>query len=190
MEGDLPLDYQAETWKKIKAIPVFLNVMWHNSNSTEWISVKAAHNKKDIAFQMNWVDKTPNKEPNQSDGVAIQFPVKKIADAGDLPFIGMGNMSNPVQIWKWKPSGEFEFTAEGVINLKKKDGAQKQITAKGMYQNGAWHIVIKRPLTVSDKASIQFEKRGYLSFAVWDGQNSGKNTKSKSFSEWLYYNIE
>lgn len=189
ISGDLPLDYRAVAWTKIKAVPIFLKVMWADKNSKEWIMVKALNNGKDIAFYLSWEDKAENNKPTSSDGVALQFPIKKISEPADLPYLGMGSASNPVQIWEWTPKVTKLFESKGVRTLISQDPAGSQIVSKGIFANGQWHVVIKRPLKAQGQNEVNFGSTGYVAFALWDGE-SQKHTSPESFSEWMIYEVE
>ncbi len=65
------------------------------------VQVQSVHDGKYIAFRLVWKDATKDDEPkimNFSDGVAIQFPVKK----DPLPQYFMGESGKPVHILHWK----------------------------------------------------------------------------------------
>ncbi|MCK9419512.1 MAG: ethylbenzene dehydrogenase-related protein [Nitrospirae bacterium] len=65
------------------------------------IQVQSVHDGKYIAFRLVWKDLTKNDDPkimNFSDGVALQFPVKK----DPLPEYFMGEPGKPVHILHWK----------------------------------------------------------------------------------------
>lgn len=65
------------------------------------VQVQSVHDGKYIAFRLVWKDPTQNDDPkimNFSDGVALQFPVKK----DPLPEYFMGEPGKPAHILHWK----------------------------------------------------------------------------------------
>ncbi|MBI5875396.1 MAG: hypothetical protein HZB81_06080, partial [Deltaproteobacteria bacterium] len=66
-----------------------------------------------------------------------------------------------------------------------------QAKGKGIWKDGVWRVVIKRPLTTEDKNDVQFEKGKFIPFAlnVWDGSN-GEHNLLMSLSTWNYVIME
>lgn len=68
------------------------------------LSVRALHNGRDIAFLIEWDDRTEDillDEDKFADAVALQFPS---AAAKEKPHFAMGDRENSVNIWFWKAS--------------------------------------------------------------------------------------
>ena len=67
----------------------------------------------------------------------------------------------------------------------------QQIKGKGVWKDGVWKVVIKRPLLTEDKNDIQFEKGKFIPLAlnVWDGSN-GEHNLLMSLSSWHYVILE
>lgn len=186
--GDIPLDYQASAWLKPTRVPVFLKPLWFDKNMTEWLNVKALYNDKEIAFYLSWADDQSNSG-EKSDGVAIQFPLRKIAEASDLPYLGMGHFANAVQIWNWKTGGVSKLESSGVGTQKPQSIAANDLMAYGIYQKGYWHVILKRPL-VSGLDDVRFGgSTGFLSFALWDA-DLARHAGPEAFSEWMIYELQ
>ncbi len=181
MSGLLPTDCENSAWQKAKVSPVFLKPLWFERGETEWIEVKALHNKKGIAFCLSWEDDQVNISPVASDAVALQFPIKKISEPVQLPFLGLGNAGNPVELWVWKPQSTQSFIAEG-LGTQQSLSNEQPLQGNGVYKEGRWSVRITRN-------TAQLEPTGYLSFALWDA-DIPKPMGLHSFSEWMIYEME
>ena len=65
---------------------------------------------------------------------------------------------------------------------------QQQVSAKAVWNNGRWSVVMKRPLLTEDRNDVQFEKGRFIPLAInaWDGSN-GEHGRVMSVSSW--YNV-
>ncbi len=107
VSGELSFDPSSSIWKSASPleVPVAPQVMAKPriyDSSVKTISVRVLHNSKDIAFLIEWQDKSSDtildldKFP---DAVALEFPASV---AKGKPHFGMGDNENPVNIWYWK----------------------------------------------------------------------------------------
>lgn len=99
-------DPAASFWSKVPAGSVQLIAQpmiapRPESTTTETLTVQAAHDGQTIAFRLRWKD-TEKSEAGRlgeySDAVALQFPVKAVADT---PVV-MGAEGTPVHIFHWR----------------------------------------------------------------------------------------
>ena len=198
LTGELPKDVNDEKWKDVEstAYPLVGQIIGKErffTPSVEDITVKAVYNDKDIAFLLEWDDRT-NSIPGDAkaqeladgelneDAVAIQLPVT-IPEEMEKPYFGMGDGSHPVNVWHWK-SGTSKDTqsvkvmdATGFKNIKARD--KSSVTAKGSYNKGTWKVMMTRPLKTDNKDDMQFEEGRFtpIAFATWDGTNKEKGSK-------------
>ncbi|MBI3353637.1 MAG: hypothetical protein HY034_01930, partial [Nitrospirae bacterium] len=132
------------------------------------------------------------------DSVALQFPVKS-QEGTKKPHFFRGDSGNPVNLWIWKadmeedgkPSIE-EANAGGFSQpLKVQSPENQAVKGKGIWKDGVWRVVMKRPLKTEDKNDIQFEKGRFIPMAlnVWDGSN-GEHNLLMSLSTWNYVILE
>lgn len=195
---DLPKDVNDERWKDVEhttfpLVPQIIAKERFFTPTVEVITVKAIYNDKEIAFLLEWDDRTksiPGDEKAQEladdklyeDAVAIQLPTL-IPEEAEKPYFGMGDSSHPVNVWQWK-SGATKaeqslkvMDATGFKNIKARDKAN--VTAKGEYNNGTWKVIMTRPLKTDNKDDIQFEEGKFtpIAFATWDGTNGEKGSK-------------
>jgi DMSO reductase family type II enzyme heme b subunit len=157
------------------------------------LSVRSAHNGKDIAFLLEWADSTQNVnylDGKSPDGTGILFPLK-----GDAPLATMGSESQPVNAWFWRADlGEAaeNLTATGLGALER--AGDGQIAAGSKWEGGTWRVVLTRPLAAGGQTehAVQLEagKSVKVAFAVWDG-DLGERAGLKSFSQgWLELELE
>lgn len=157
------------------------------------LSVRCAHDGKDIAFLLEWADPTQNVDfldGKSPDGAGILFPVK-----GDAPLATMGSGSQPVNAWFWRADlGEAveDLTASGLGTVER--AGDSQIAAKSKWEDGTWRVVLARPLAADGQAghAVQLEagKSVKVAFAVWNG-DMGERGGLKSFSQtWLDLELE
>ncbi|MBM3566505.1 MAG: hypothetical protein FJX42_10395 [Alphaproteobacteria bacterium] len=132
------------------------------------------------------------------DAVALQFPVKP-PEGTKKPHFLRGDPSNPVQLWLWRADGETaggraveEAVSRGWSSAPKAQPEdQQQVTGKGVWKDGRWSVVMRRPLTTPDKNDVQFVPGAFIPVAVnaWDGSN-GEHGLVMSLSTWRYVFLE
>ncbi|WP_420264639.1 ethylbenzene dehydrogenase-related protein [Candidatus Magnetominusculus dajiuhuensis] len=81
-----------------------------------------------------------------------------------------------------------EASSEGPGTLKTKNTENTEGDAQ--WQNGSWTLVMRRPMTVTDKESVQFKagEKKPIAFAVWEGhhmEGGGRKAVSPAWAEVL-----
>jgi len=195
--SDDPMNPQ---WEKAEAVtlpfvPQIIASERHFTPTVMDVSVKALYNDKEVAFLLEWDDPTKSipgdpKAIELSDGeiyqdaMAIQWPVN-LSEGMEKPYFGHGDGKQPVNIWYWHsgsakiPEGIKLLDATGLGKGTPREGNIK-ISGKGVYKNGQWRVVMKRPLQTDDKEKdLQFKKGVFIpvGFAAWDGSNGEKGSK-------------
>jgi DMSO reductase family type II enzyme heme b subunit len=106
----LPVEPKDPFWDSADPVRVPLNPLWPEPYPLSALAVVAVHDGKRIAFLCQWRDSLPNGAPVRvqdfQDALALQFSLK-----GTMPFLGMGDAENPVNLWQWKAGWQAE--AEG-----------------------------------------------------------------------------
>ncbi|MDH3973679.1 MAG: ethylbenzene dehydrogenase-related protein [Deltaproteobacteria bacterium] len=212
LEGDLPHSPTDEKWASSEPTTFYLlpqiiakDRFFTPSNDT--ITLRAFYNDKEISMLLEWDDRTKSipgdsvaaniaDENLFEDGVAVQLPLAISDDPSDMekPYFGMGDASNPVNVWHWK-SGTTEkpemiqlLNSKGFGAIEKRDAATVGLEAKSHYEKGAWRVVMKRPLTTADGSTdLQIPTGRFvpIAFAAWDGSNSEKGSKH-TMSTWYW----
>ncbi|NIO03929.1 MAG: c-type cytochrome [Proteobacteria bacterium] len=106
VSGDLPLDVTDNIWEsaspmEIPLSPQIVTVPMIDESSITRAHVSAIHNSKDIAFLIEWEDKTKDEDLDLdrfTDAVALEFP--SLSDQAK-PNFAMGDREGPVNIWYW-----------------------------------------------------------------------------------------
>ena len=128
---------------------------------------------------------------NLRDSVALQFPVKQ-PQGPEKPHFFLGDAGKPVNLWQWKADTDAveELNARGYKTpAARQPDASQQAKGKGVFNDGVWRVVIKRPLTTADTANdVQFVSGGQLipmAVHVWDGAN-GETGLRRTISSWYF----
>lgn len=102
----------------------------------------------------------------------------------DPKFITGWGAGNPVSDPERKTAAE-EATAEGQGSYTVHIPKVEQVDAKGIWQDGKWHVVFVRSLKSSDKKGFQFKVARPMSIALalWDGAHKDRNGQ-KMVSLW------
>lgn len=208
VDSKVLLDPAASQWREVPAETISMGpTPAENQNSRyvelwarerpygklESLTVRAAHNGKDIAFLLAWADPTQNAdflEGNSPDGTGILFPLK-----GDAPLSTMGSESQPVNAWFWRAdleNGAQNLTASGLGTVE--EAGDGQIVTGARWDAGTWQVVLTRPLALKGQAEAAVQlgagKSVKVAFAVWDGSR-GERAGLKSFSkEWRELELE
>lgn len=150
--------------------------------------VKALHNAVDIAFRLEWEDRTKNDRRVDNtdfpDAAAMLFP---LSDASPLI---MGGEGAPVNLWYWRadhPTKARSDLASGIGTSRAVDG--ESISAQARHHDGRWSVILRRALRLDNVAegAIQFSsgQAHRVTFAVWEGGNL-ERAGIKAFSpSWL-----
>ena len=193
----IPDDANAEFWRKIPAqnIPLMGQVIVDPRNfnpAIDLVSVRAAYNDQEIAFQLSWDDPTqtqPDGKQVFADVVALQFP-PTVSAGTERPYFLMGDSSDAIYQLRWENGkGATEVTANGPGKVSELQGSEA--TAKGVYQNGQYRIVIKRPLASKDANRLTFRPGVFTPVALqaWDG-GAGETGTKMSLTSWYYLRLE
>lgn len=200
IEGEVPADPMDPNWDTAEAttFPLVPQIIAHERFFTptiEDISVRAVYNDKEVAFLLEWEDRTKSipgdpkaaeiaeMEPFE-DSVAVQLPVE-IPEGMEKPYFGHGDGSHPVNIWKWNSGTTSEpekltlMDMKGIGKVEFREG-DNPVAGKGAYDKGRWRVVMKRSLQTGDKEKdLQFEEGKFIpiAFATWDGSNEETGSK-------------
>ncbi len=184
--------------------------------------VRSLYNKKEITFLFEWDDRNKSlgkpdtvaaaaavqeippagqpiayrgvtEWPVTNDAIAIQFPAKwRELSPPEKPRFVWGDAKHAIDLWKWESAGEVkEYTGKGVKDLNPRSSQNVKVV-QTKFQDGRWHVILKRALTTSDKENdVQFEKGYYIptAFFAWDGNNGDIGPKM-SISTWDYLILE
>ena len=201
IEGDVPSDPNDPAWDTSELTTFMLvpqifekDRVFTYTNDT--ITVSAFYNATELAMLLEWDDRTKSipGDPNVDkvadevpfeDMVSIQLPVT-IPEGTQKPYFINGDTGNPVNLLSWRSGGadsQESVRAEnafGSENIVERDAASIGLSAKGVYKDGTWRVVMKRPLTTEDlENDLQFVEGRFIpiAFVNWDGSNSETGSK-------------
>jgi len=148
-----------------------------------------------------FADDLPRKPGTFRDAVALQFPARA-GDGPRKPHFFRGAAGQPVQLWMWESDrrdrGEpavHTVEARGFGRPLKTLGEEQQsVTGSGVWQNGQWRVVFRRPRSREDEPpgpGLGFGAGSLVPVAVeaWEGAN-GEHGLLMSLSTWHYLYLE
>jgi DMSO reductase family type II enzyme heme b subunit len=193
----IPDDPKAEAWARLTGqnVPLMGQVIVDPRNlnpSIDMVTLRALWNEREIAFHLTWDDPDQSKPDGKktfADVVALQFP-PRIEAGGERPYFLMGDDSEAVYQLRWQSDkGAMEASANGPTKVKALTGGE--ITAKAVYADGQYQVVIKRPLASADASRTTFRPAVFTPIAVqaWDG-GAGETGARMSLTSWYYLRLE
>jgi DMSO reductase family type II enzyme heme b subunit len=220
IDGEIPMNLDSGIWEdaELTEIPLAGQILvkprlWNAAINS--IIIRSLYNKDNIAFLLEWDDRTNKQDEVYSDAVAMQFPVK-IPEGLKKPFFIMGDSSSKVYMLHWEAHHQSglhseikeqvvegskyldweglvtveESNAKGIMNYKLQSPDNQEANGVGQWEDGRWRVLIKRALFSEDMNDTQFEKGKLIPFAVavWDGSNNEYGGK-KAVSSWYYITL-
>jgi len=208
IEGGLPASADDELWKQAPAVTLHLvpNIIKEERLFTplnDAVTVRTLYNEKDIAFLLEVNDRTQSRPGDgyftelmdenlemHPDAFAIQFPQEGAYSTTPTtvkPLYRHGDARHKTSIWYWN-AGSVEPEAEARSMLLVGSGPDKKLqpqqnnqslNASGMWKDGKWQVLMKRPRDGSRSGDISFDEGRFIpiSFANWDGSNGEAGSK-------------
>lgn len=193
-----PVDPDDSRWEEVEGftIPLSAQVIarprLYNRN-IDLVEVKSYSSDHEIAFLLQWDDRTATKEAVFQDGVALQFPTKTL-EGPVKPHFFMGEPGKSVNLWQWEAGRDSlatEFVASGFKAVEMQPDTNQRVKATARWKEGRWKVVLRRSLRTEDPVDVQFEKGRLIpiAFSAWDGDNREIGLR-KSLSSWYYLVLE
>ena len=150
------------------------------TGSVRALTVRPAHNGRQLFFHLEWRDETPNRsygERDFPDAAGILFPLN-----GDAPLETMGSPEAPVNAWYWRADDEapHNIVATGLGTVTEANGTR--LHGQALWQDGVWRVVIGRSLRAAGAAPLSTRRATKVAFAVWEG-SQGERGGIKAFSQ-------
>lgn len=213
VDGSLPAEPGDAKWAAAPAttfamVPQIIAKPRFFTPSNDTITVRAFFNDKAVALLLEWDDRTRSisgddaaqkiaDEDMGEDAVAVQMPVA-MPKGLEKPYFGMGDAAKPVSLWKWrsgstkKPEAVELFTGTGFGKLETRELTEAGLSAKGVWRNGAWRVVLTRPLappSADNDIALEEGKFVPIAFSAWDGSNSERDG-AHTLSTWYWLLLE
>jgi mono/diheme cytochrome c family protein len=107
----IPVEPTHPAWERFDSVRVPLNPLWPEPYPVLAVAITAVHDGKRLAILAQWKDPVLNGAPIRvqdfQDGMALQFSIR-----GTMPFLGMGDRDNPVNLWYWRAGWQQEVDGE------------------------------------------------------------------------------
>ncbi|HFQ15917.1 MAG TPA: c-type cytochrome, partial [Rhodobacteraceae bacterium] len=217
LEGNLPESADDPKWLKARPMtfPMSPNVIKEGrlfTSLNDTVTVRVLFNDTEVAIRLDVDDRTysvPGSKLEKQyridgidpthDAVAVQFPAS-IPQTSEKPWFRHGDKKHPVNMWYWRAPGEapradamtLMLDATGPDAPPSPRQGYKELKANGVWKNGRWQVVMRRPLKTQDTTlDLQFEEGRYIpvAFANWDGVAGDKGSKH-SFTSWYWLLLE
>jgi DMSO reductase family type II enzyme heme b subunit len=197
----LPKDEKDAAWNDVDAttyplVPQIVQKDRWFTPTNDLISVKAVFTDKDIAFFLEWDDRTKSVPGDAvvealswgtltPDAVAIQTPVIQLSGS-EKPYFGHGDATHAVSMMYWNagtkdaPNVSKLLLTSGSGKRDEGDAKAAGFTTSASYEAGTWKVMMKRSLTTANKEKdAQFAVGTYIpvAFANWDGSNEEAGSK-------------
>jgi DMSO reductase family type II enzyme heme b subunit len=141
VDGNLPSGPEDDAWGTIEAVelPLAGQIVasprfWTPSANS--VRIKSFYNKENIAFLIEWDDRTNEQAETYSDAVAIQFPTK-IPEGLKKPYFAMGDSGNGVELLHWKAFDESILTAQGADDIETETDGGEDLEEEETYDDDA-----------------------------------------------------
>jgi DMSO reductase family type II enzyme heme b subunit len=96
----VPPPGQDELWAKIKPVPLRMTPLWWRNDADPGLTVQAVHDGQKIALRMTWKDASADVHAVRSESFEDAVAVELYRGPAE-PFLGMGDMTAPVDVWFW-----------------------------------------------------------------------------------------
>lgn len=96
----LPSGVGAEAWTDIKPVAINMVPLWWRDDADPGLEVQAAHDGKSLAVRLSWRDTTPDRDAARSQAFKDAAAIELYRGTSE-PFVGMGAMVAPVDVWMW-----------------------------------------------------------------------------------------
>lgn len=174
----------------VGSVSPFLAMDSTDHGKIESVRVSAAHNGEVLAIRLSWTCGRHDsiKDLNEFvDGTAVLFPMSAAANA-----VTMGGKGAPVNAWYWKANHQpYDVIAEGFGSSERRSAKISGLAAKGEYADGAWTVVLRRPLSAGrGHARFVPGKSSKIALAVWDGGNLERSGRKSFSGEFVALEIE
>ncbi len=104
-------DFDARIWSSVRPVAVRLTPLWWRNNADPDLQIQAIHDGNTMVLRFTWQDETLDERATKTesfeDAVAVELY------QGDTePFLGMGSLKQPVDVWFWDADRQTHTTVE------------------------------------------------------------------------------
>jgi len=98
--ASLPAGVDAQEWNDIEPAAINMAPLWWRDDADPGLEVRAAHDGKSLVVRLSWNDATPDRAATKSEAFKDAAAVELYRGASE-PFVGMGALVAPVDVWMW-----------------------------------------------------------------------------------------
>lgn len=152
------------------------------------LDLAAVHDGTRIAVRLVWRDATRDDGKGEAfpDGAAITFPV-----SGDPILVQMGSPDAPIHALQWKARGDVVRPVLMTGIGSSRPGPAVAETAKGLYADGAWRLVLTRTLAAPEGGAVLSAGAATrIGIAVWNGSNQERAGIKAASVDWIDLQLE
>ncbi|MCC7476128.1 MAG: c-type cytochrome [Pirellulales bacterium] len=113
--GAVPGIDQAEAWSQAKAVQVRTTPLWWRPGAAAEVTVQAVHDGQTLAVRLSWADATGDEHALRSESFEDAVAMELYQGEAE-PFLGMGSMASPVDVWFWDADRQHGEIAAEKIN--------------------------------------------------------------------------
>lgn len=224
IEGDVPSTPGDSAWNEVDRfwVPLFGQIIvrprWF-SPAVTGVWVQAVHNGTEIAFRLEWNDRSNSPDPvwadwrnrvstvmepkegpaamgdsvsipASPDRIAMWFP-RSIPTGMERPYFFMGSTRAPVYAWMWESRGQAaEMQGRGPGTLAPL-GSDNGLTGDAVFEEGRWRVVFRRPLVAADSANaLTFTTGASIPVAFFAWDgDNGEYGTRGSLSTWYFVQL-
>jgi mono/diheme cytochrome c family protein len=96
----LPQTTEDDAWDQATAASLRLTPLWWRDDGDPALTVQALHDGQTIAVRLTWTDETADRLALRSESFEDAAALELYRGSAE-PFVGMGNLSEPVDVWFW-----------------------------------------------------------------------------------------
>jgi hypothetical protein len=96
----LPASSDAGLWREAQAVQLHVVPLWWRDDAITNVQVQAVHDGKDLALRLEWADPTADMHAGKVEAFKDAAGMQ-LAAGGYEPFLGMGLVQTPIDLWLW-----------------------------------------------------------------------------------------
>lgn len=108
----IPGTLGAQVWSDVSPVKLRVTPLWWRNDANSDLQVQAIHDGKTIAVRITWSDDSKDERATQSESFEDAVAMELYRGSAE-PFLGMGSMDHPVDVWFWDADRQTKEDIEG-----------------------------------------------------------------------------
>jgi mono/diheme cytochrome c family protein len=109
--AEAPNDSEASAWSEAQPVELRMTPLWWRNGADPDLQVQAVHDGKRLVIRFSWQDDTQDERAIKSESFEDAVAVELYRGDSE-PFLGMGSMEQPVDVWFWDADRQTRPTVE------------------------------------------------------------------------------